>query len=72
MPKCAFSGKEIPKGQGTLCVRKNGQTFWFLNSKCERNFLKLKRKPVDFKWSALCNKGVQEKKKKSIQNNKVK
>jgi large subunit ribosomal protein L24e len=57
MPKCSFSGKDIPKGQGIMYVRKNGQVLWFMNSKCERNFLKLKRKPVNFKWSTHYKKG---------------
>jgi len=62
MPICSFSGKEIPKGQGTMFVRKNGQILWFLNSKCERNYLKLKRKPTDYKWTTLYKKGKTVKK----------
>ncbi|PIN79797.1 50S ribosomal protein L24e [Candidatus Woesearchaeota archaeon CG10_big_fil_rev_8_21_14_0_10_34_8] len=64
MPKCVFSGKEIPRGQGIMYVRKNGQILWFMNSKCERNYLKLKRKPVDYKWSKLYKKGTIQKKTK--------
>jgi large subunit ribosomal protein L24e len=56
MPKCTFSGKDIPKGQGIMYVRKNGQILWFLNSKCERNFLKLNRKPVNYKWTTSYKK----------------
>ncbi len=57
MVKCAFSGKEIPKGTGKMYVRKNGQVLWFLNSKCQKNYIGLHRKPVNYKWSAHYVKG---------------
>lgn len=52
MVKCTFSGKEIPKGQGIMYVKKDGKILYFLNSKAEKNYLKLGRKPVHTKWSA--------------------
>jgi large subunit ribosomal protein L24e len=67
MPKCTFSGKDIPKGQGIMYVRKNGQILWFLNSKCELNFLKLKRKPVNYKWSTHYKKEGASKADKSAE-----
>lgn len=57
MVKCAFSGKEIPKGTGKMFVRKNGQILWFLNSKCQKNYLHLHRNPVDYKWTTHYIKG---------------
>ncbi len=52
MPKCSFSGKDIPPGTGIMFVKKDGKVLWFLNSKCEKNFLKLKRKPRNVRWTA--------------------
>ncbi|MBI5073308.1 50S ribosomal protein L24e [Candidatus Woesearchaeota archaeon] len=57
MVKCAFSGKEIPKGTGKMFVRKNGQILWFMNSKCQKNYLGLHRKPVNYKWTKAYVKG---------------
>lgn len=34
-----------------MFVRKNGQILWFLNSKCQKNYLHLHRKPVNYKWT---------------------
>lgn len=45
MPKCTFTGKEIPPGTGVMYVRKDGSILWFGSKKAEKNFLKLKRKP---------------------------
>lgn len=57
MVKCSFSGKEIPRGTGKMFVRKNGQILWFLNSKCQKNYLHLHRKPVNYKWTKHYIKG---------------
>lgn len=40
-----------------MYVRKNGQVLWFLNSKCQKSYLHLHRKPVNYKWSAHYVKG---------------
>lgn len=56
MVKCSFTGKEIPKGKGIMYVKKDGKILYFLNSKCEKNFLKLNRKPIKTKWSELYKK----------------
>ena len=45
MPKCSFTGKEIPPGTGVMYVKKDGTIHWFSSKKAEKNFLKLKRKP---------------------------
>ena len=51
MPVDFFSGKEIPKGQGLLYVKKDGTLYWFANKKSEKNFLKLGRSPASTKWT---------------------
>ncbi len=48
--KCSFCGKEIPLGTGKIFVFKTGRKLTFCSSKCERNMLKLKRKPAKQKW----------------------
>ena len=50
MAKCSFCTKEIPTSTGTLFVKKDGKTLWFCSKKCEKNNLKLKRKPQNLKW----------------------
>lgn len=52
MPICSFSGKEIPPGTGIMYVKKDGKVLWFLNSKAEKNYLKLGRKARNVKWTA--------------------
>ena len=49
--KCTFCGKAIPKGTGKIYVKKDGKIFNFCSSKCEKNLVKLKRKPVKIKWT---------------------
>ena len=49
--KCSFSGKEIPPGTGITYVTKTGRIYYFLNRKCEKNFLKLGRIPRHVKWT---------------------
>ncbi len=51
--KCTFCGKEIPKGKGTLYVRKDGKVYAFCSSKCMRNMLKLKRSGKKLKWTSF-------------------
>ncbi len=40
-----------------MFVRKNGQILWFANSKCQKNYLGLHRKPVNYKWTKAYVKG---------------
>ncbi len=49
--KCAFCGREIPKGEGILYVRANGQVLYFCSHKCKANYLKLRRNPRKVKWT---------------------
>ena len=57
MPKCSFSGEEIKPGTGKMYVKDNGTVLWFKSSKCEKNYLKLKRDPRKFKWTSSYSKG---------------
>ncbi|MBU7009969.1 MAG: 50S ribosomal protein L24e [Theionarchaea archaeon] len=49
--KCNFCGKEIEKGTGKMYVRKDGSVLYFCSGKCEKNMIKLGRKPRKFKWA---------------------
>lgn len=49
--KCAFSGKPIPQGTGTMFVRKDGRILYFLGMKEQKNFFKLGRKPRETRWT---------------------
>ena len=51
MAKCTFCGEVIEKGTGKIYVTKEGKTMDFCSMKCEKNTLKLKRKPINTKWS---------------------
>ncbi|MBR9700228.1 50S ribosomal protein L24e [Candidatus Woesearchaeota archaeon] len=51
MAKCTFSGEEIEPGTGITYITKEGKVLFFKNKKCEKNFIKLKRKPITTKWS---------------------
>ncbi len=55
--KCSFCGKEIPEGTGKIFVKKDGKVLYFDKNKCEKNMIKLKRKPVYIKWSKMYEKG---------------
>jgi len=51
MVKCSFCGDELKVGGGKLYAKKDGTTFYFCSTKCEKNLLKLNRKPVKVKWT---------------------
>ncbi len=57
MATCSFCGDDIEKGTGMMFVKKDGKILHFCSTKCEKNLLKLKRKPLRTKW-------VKKKKKK--------
>ena len=57
MHKCSFCGKEIPSGTGIMYVKKDTKVLYFCSKKCEKNMLKLGRKPRDFKWTSEYKKG---------------
>jgi len=56
MAKCTFCGNNIEKGTGKMLVKTDGKVFNFCSNKCEKNLIKLKRKPLVTKWSKLFKK----------------
>jgi len=56
MPKCSFCGKSIPKGTGKMFVFTSGKVLNFCANKCEKNMLKLKRKPLKIRWTEAYRK----------------
>jgi len=53
---CSFCGEEIEPGTGKMFVKKDGKTFYFCSSKCEKNMLKLGRNPRKLKWTKYYGK----------------
>lgn len=56
MAKCTFCGISIPKGTGKIYVQKDAKILYFCSSKCEKNMLKLRRKPITTRWSGRYEK----------------
>jgi len=56
--KCSFCGEEIERGTGKMYVKKDGKILYFCSMKCEKNMLKLGRKPLQTKWTKFYVKGV--------------
>ncbi len=56
MVNCSFCGKNIKEGTGKIFVKVDGKVLRFCGSKCEKNLLKLKRKPRNFKWTKFYEK----------------
>jgi len=51
MVKCSFCGEILKEGTGKMYVQKDAKILYFCSMKCEKNLLKLKRKPITAKWS---------------------
>lgn len=62
MAKCDFCGKAIEVGTGKMFVKKDGKILNFCSSKCEKNLLKLRRKPLVTKWTEAYHKQKKGKK----------
>ena len=56
MARCSFCGTSIKKGTGKMFVKTDGKILNFCSSKCEKNLLKLRRKPRDIKWTSEARK----------------
>jgi len=77
--ECSFCGKDIEQGTETIFVTKKGKVFYFCSSKCEKNLLKLGRKPRKIKWTeayraekAIRLKGIAAKEEKPEKEKEVK
>jgi large subunit ribosomal protein L24e len=53
---CHFCNKAIPEGTGILFVKKDGTSYNFCSSKCEKNQIKLKRKSAKIVWAKKSKK----------------
>lgn len=53
---CTFCGKNINFGTGKMYIKKDAKIFYFCSMKCEKNMLKLKRKPRTTRWTAEFDK----------------
>jgi len=56
MTQCTFCGREIRSGTGKKFVKTSGKVLSFCSNKCEKNMLKLKRKPIKKQWTATSRK----------------
>ncbi len=56
MAKCDFCGKAVEAGTGKIFVKRDGKIINFCSSKCEKNLLKLRRKPLVTKWTDAYHK----------------
>lgn len=65
MARCSFCGKSIEKGTGKMFVYTSGKVDKFCSNGCEKNLLKLKRKPLQTKWTGAYH----AEKQKRVQNN---
>jgi len=63
MVKCTFCGRQIEKGTGKMYVKKDGKIFYFCSMKCEKNMIKLKRKPHQTVWTKTFFDAKQQNKK---------
>ncbi len=48
---CSFCGNEIETGTEKIFVTKKGRAIYLCSNKCEKNLLKLKRKPRRVRWT---------------------
>ncbi len=51
MARCSFCRNIITKGTGKIFVKTDGKVLDFCSRKCEKNMLKLRRKPRNTKWT---------------------
>ncbi len=59
--KCSFCGENAKPGTGKIYVFKSGKISNFCSTKCEKNMLKLGRKPRLTKWTKFYEKGKKSK-----------
>ncbi|MBI4163825.1 MAG: 50S ribosomal protein L24e [Candidatus Aenigmarchaeota archaeon] len=57
MPKCTFCGNNLEQLKGKLFIDKAGDSSYFCNSKCQKNF-RLGRLGKRVKWTKKFIKGV--------------
>ena len=52
MVHCSFCAETLKRGTGTMYVKTDGKILYFCSSKCEKNLIKLRRKPRVTPWTA--------------------
>ena len=67
MPKCAFCGRSVEKGTGKMLIYISGKIDFFCSNKCEKNLLKLGRKPLRVRWTEEYRKEHKKKGSASIE-----
>lgn len=60
MPKCAWTGREIPFGTGKMYVKKDGKVLWFSSRQAEKNFLKMKKNPREARYTEAARHAKQQ------------
>ncbi|HLC95927.1 MAG TPA: 50S ribosomal protein L24e [Candidatus Nanoarchaeia archaeon] len=65
MVKCTFCGNTLLPGTGKMYVQKDAKILYFCSMKCEKNLLKLRRKPITTKWSGRFEKAGKKKDEKN-------
>ena len=66
MPKCSFCGDSLKKGTGKMFVYTSGKISHFCSGKCEKNLLRLKRKPLETRWTQEYRKEHKKDEKESV------
>ena len=56
MPKCTFCGHQLEKGTGMMFVYMSGKIDYYCSKKCEKNAQKLKRDPLQVRWTEYYRK----------------
>jgi len=49
--ECSFCGRAIPEGTEVIFVTRKGRALYLCSSKCDKNLIKLGRKPRKVKWT---------------------
>ncbi len=57
MARCSFCGNTLKPATGKIFVKTDGKTLNFCSTKCEKNMIKLRRKPREHKWTKDYVKG---------------
>ncbi|HJX05796.1 MAG TPA: 50S ribosomal protein L24e [Candidatus Nanoarchaeia archaeon] len=63
MPRCDFCRKQVEPGTGKMFITKEGRVYDLCSMKCEKNMLKLHRKPRTTRWTveyASVKKGMKK------------
>ncbi|MBI5389720.1 50S ribosomal protein L24e [Candidatus Woesearchaeota archaeon] len=54
--KCTFCGTAIERGTGKMLVKNDGKILYFCSRSCEKQMLKLGRKPRNVRWTEEARK----------------